>query len=211
MPAPAPETSAADIDSLLSAAGLTMAVTNPDKLRAVQVASEQVSQLMDDPDATAAERLAAAKQALIGALGLGAVGAAGSRIFNPPSPSTSPESGTVPQSRSEQTLGSAVETAPELSASTASPQTTSAEVPTRTLGRQPILQGVPDVLPVVSSPSGQSTPAVNTPSTVNESLTVAAAPEAPQVTESSGISPRTAEAGQVSNKMLIVIVESGNR
>ena len=49
MPAPAPGTSAADIDSLLSAAGLTMAVTNPDKLRAVQVASEQVTPVARAP------------------------------------------------------------------------------------------------------------------------------------------------------------------
>jgi ribonuclease E len=49
MPAPAPEASAADIDNLLSAAGLTMAVTNPDKLRAVQVASEQVTPVARAP------------------------------------------------------------------------------------------------------------------------------------------------------------------
>ena len=40
MPAPAHQASSADIDSLLSAAGLQMAVTDPEKLRAVQVASE---------------------------------------------------------------------------------------------------------------------------------------------------------------------------
>jgi ribonuclease E len=40
MPAPASQAETADIDSLLSAAGLTMAVTDPEKLRAVQVASE---------------------------------------------------------------------------------------------------------------------------------------------------------------------------
>lgn len=39
----APQTSTADIDSLLREAGLTMAVTNPEKLREVQAASETVA------------------------------------------------------------------------------------------------------------------------------------------------------------------------
>ena len=49
MPAPATQASTADIDSLLSAAGLTMAVTNPEKLRAVQAASEQVTPVARAP------------------------------------------------------------------------------------------------------------------------------------------------------------------
>ena len=49
MPAPAPQASAADIDSLLSAAGLTMAVTNPEKLRAVQATSEQAAPVARAP------------------------------------------------------------------------------------------------------------------------------------------------------------------
>ena len=46
MPAPATQAETADIDSLLSAAGLTMAVTDPEKLRAVQLASEPASSAM---------------------------------------------------------------------------------------------------------------------------------------------------------------------
>ncbi len=41
--APAPQASTADIEGLLSAAGLTMAVTDPEKLRAVQLASQHVT------------------------------------------------------------------------------------------------------------------------------------------------------------------------
>jgi ribonuclease E len=42
-PKPAHQPSSADIDTLLREAGLMMAVTDPEKLRAVQVASDNVT------------------------------------------------------------------------------------------------------------------------------------------------------------------------
>jgi ribonuclease E len=43
-PKPAHQPSSADIDTLLREAGLMMAVTDPEKLRAVQAASDNVTQ-----------------------------------------------------------------------------------------------------------------------------------------------------------------------